>query len=193
MGSGVVESGTGASALQSAFISAKVSQRSQTRIKDDLSVLTSHFYIQELYELIFKVFLHISALSQLCTCALLSNFSYFIFQVIHKDINHLEGWECSLPGECFFQNSLRVSLICPRTKKIKSRLSGKIFCVNNIFISSGCYFKIPTRWRGLLAAPLFFPIQCVLKFVRKSFLPLGVFPWILPCRQKAFVVLNIAL
>lgn len=79
MGSGVVESGTGASALHSAFISAKVSQRSQTRIKDDLSVLTSRFYIQELYELIFKVFLHISALSQLCTCALLSNFSYFIF------------------------------------------------------------------------------------------------------------------
>ena len=74
-------------------------------------------------------------------------------QVIHKDVNHLEGWELSLPAECFFLNSLKVSLICPRSKKIYSRLSGKIFCVNNIFISSGCCIKIPTLWRSLLPAP----------------------------------------
>lgn len=42
----------------------QVSQKAETGIKDGLSVLTSRFYIPELYELILFIFLYISALSQ---------------------------------------------------------------------------------------------------------------------------------
>lgn len=74
---GTVQSGAVGSGMESKAGALHFSQGQPEGLdqnKDDLSMLSSSFYIQELYELIILIFLHISVLSQLGTLCPLSNF-----------------------------------------------------------------------------------------------------------------------
>lgn len=64
---GSVQSGAMGKGVTSALHFPQGQPEGSDKNKDDLSMLVSSFYIQELYELILLIFLHMSALSQLGT------------------------------------------------------------------------------------------------------------------------------